>query len=148
MNPSYSHGGFAADTADRTRTLFGQVMWYVAATVGVFALGSYLGRDLGHGVAIIAYIAALACLIGLNFAVRRSAGLTTGLLLAFGVLLGLARSPTLTFYAAVDPRVLWPAGPATALFIAGFGAAGYAARRDLSGVGRVCFWALLPEQLR
>jgi hypothetical protein len=36
MNPSYSYGGFAADTADRTRALFGQVMWYVAATAGVF----------------------------------------------------------------------------------------------------------------
>jgi FtsH-binding integral membrane protein len=143
MNPSYSYGGFAADTADRTRTLFGQVMWYVAATAGVFALGSYLGRDLSHGVAIIAYIAAFACLIGMNFAVRRSAGLTTGLLLGFGILLGLALSPTLTFYAAADPRVLWQAGGATALFIAGFGAAGYATRRDLSGLGRVCFWALL-----
>jgi modulator of FtsH protease len=143
MNPSYSYGGFAADTADRTRTLFGQVMWYVAATAGVFALGAYLGRDLGHGTAFIAYIAAFACLIAMNFAVRRSAGLTTGLLLAFGVLLGLALSPTLTFYAAADPRVLWQAGGATALFIAGFGAAGYATRRDLSGLGRVCFWALL-----
>ena len=32
---------------------------------------------------------------------------------------------------------------ATALFIAGFGAAGYATRRDLSALARVCFWALL-----
>ncbi len=38
---------------------------------------------------------------------------------------------------------LWQAGGATALFIAGFGAAGYATRRDLSAIGRVCFWALL-----
>jgi FtsH-binding integral membrane protein len=36
----------------------------------------------------------------------------------------------------------WPAG-ATALFIAGFGAAGYATRRDLSGLARLCFWALV-----
>ena len=35
------------------------------------------------------------------------------------------------------------AGGATALFIAGFGAAGYATRRDLSAIARVCFWALL-----
>ena len=34
-------------------------------------------------------------------------------------------------------------GGATALFIAGFGAAGYATRRDLSGIARVSFWALL-----
>jgi hypothetical protein len=35
--------------ANQTRTLFGQVMWYVAATAGFFALGSYLGRGLGYG---------------------------------------------------------------------------------------------------
>jgi FtsH-binding integral membrane protein len=29
------------------------------------------------------------------------------------------------------------------LFIAGFGAAGYATRRDLSGLARASFWALL-----
>jgi modulator of FtsH protease len=43
----------------------------------------------------------------------------------------------------MDPRALWQAGGATALFIAGFGAAGYATRRDLAVVARVCFWALL-----
>ena len=143
MNPSYSQAGFGAATADRTRTLFGQVMWYVAATAGVFALGSYLGRDLSHGVAFVAYIAGFACLIGMNFAVRRSAGLTTGLLLAFGLLFGVALAPTVTYYAATSPAVLWQAGGATALFIAGFGSFGYATRRDLSGLGRVSFWALL-----
>jgi len=43
----------------------------------------------------------------------------------------------------MDPRALWEAGGATALFIAGFGAAGYATRRDLTALARVCFWALL-----
>ena len=38
---------------------------------------------------------------------------------------------------------MWQAGGATALFIAGFGSAGYATRRDLSGFARLCFWALL-----
>ena len=47
------------------------------------------------------------------------------------------------YYAQTDPTVLWQAGGATALFIAGFGAAGYATRRDLSVLGRMCFWALL-----
>jgi modulator of FtsH protease len=142
MNPSF-YAGLQAGTRDRTRTLFGQVMWYVAVTAGFFALGSYLGRGVGHGVALIAYIAAFVCLISMNFAVRRSPGLTIGLLLAFGLLLGLALAPTLTFYAAMNPRVLWQAGGATALFIAGFGSAGYATRRDLSGLARVSFWALL-----
>jgi FtsH-binding integral membrane protein len=143
MDTSLGYGGLGADTRDRTRTLFGQVMWYVAVTAGFFALGSYLGRHLGHGWALVAYIAGFACLIGMNFAVRRSARLSTGLLLAVGLLLGLALAPTLTFYASTNPQVLWQSGGATALFIAGFGAVGYATRRDLSGLARVCFWALL-----
>ena len=44
---------------------------------------------------------------------------------------------------ATDPQAVWQAGGATALFIAGFGAAGYATRRDLSALARVAFWALL-----
>ena len=38
---------------------------------------------------------------------------------------------------------MYQAGAATALFIAGFGAAGYATRRDLAPLARICFWALL-----
>jgi modulator of FtsH protease len=63
--------------------------------------------------------------------------------LAFGLLLGLAFAPLLAYYAGADPQALWQAGGATALFIAGFGAAGYATRRDLSGIARLCFWALI-----
>jgi FtsH-binding integral membrane protein len=69
--------------------------------------------------------------------------LTVGLLAAFGLLIGLAVAPTVAYYGSMDPRALWQAGGATALFIAGFGAAGYATRRDLTVVARVCFWALV-----
>jgi FtsH-binding integral membrane protein len=143
MDSSLRYSGFGADAQDRTRTLFGQVMLYVAVTAGFFALGSYLGRNLSHGWAFGAYIAAFVCLLAMNFAVRRSAGLSTGLLLAVGLLLGLGLAPTLTYYATMNPQVLWQAGGATALFIAGFGAAGYATRRDLSALARVCFFALI-----
>ena len=118
-------------------------MGYVAVTAGFFALGAYLGRHLSYGWAFIWFIAAFACLIGMNFAVRRSGTFAVVLLVAFGVLLGLAMAPTLVYYANANPQVLWQAGGATALFIAGFGAAGYATRRDLSGIARLCFWALL-----
>src|SRR5215213_4431434 len=40
------------------------------------------------------------------------------------------------------PQAVWQAGGATALFIAGFGAAGYATRRDLSALAPILFWAL------
>ena len=51
-------------------------MGYVAVTTGFFALGAYLGRNLSEGWAFVWFIVAFACLIGMNFAVRRSTGLT------------------------------------------------------------------------
>ena len=135
--------GVPAAARDRTNTLFAQTMGYVAVTAALFALGAYLGRNLTYGAGFVAFIAAFVCLIAMRFAARRSAGLTVGLLAAFGLLIGVAVAPTLAYYASMNPQVLWQAGGATALFIAGFGAAGYATRRDLSAIARVCFWALL-----
>lgn len=128
---------------DESRTLFGQTMGLVAVTAGLFALGAYLGRDLSYGWGFAAYIASFALLIGINFAVSRSEQLAIGLLFGFGTLVGVGTAPTLAYYLETNPQAVWQAGGATALFIAGFGAAGYATRRDLSGVARVCFWALL-----
>ena len=140
-SPSYSGAGSAS--SDDTHALFGQTMGYVAATAGFFALGAYAGRDLSSGWTFVGFIAALACLIGMNFTVRMSGSASVGLLFAFGLLFGLAMSPTLVYYAGVNPQALWQAGGATALFIAGCGAAGYATRRDLPGLARVSFWALV-----
>jgi uncharacterized protein len=138
---SYQQMGHAE--RGQAHALFAQTMGYVAATAGFFTLGAYLGRNLTGGVGIVAFIAAFAALLGMRFAARRSPGLTVGLLFAFGVLIGLAVAPTVAYYGSMDPRALWQAGGATALFIAGFGAAGYATRRDLAVVARVAFWALL-----
>ena len=143
MSESLSLGTTGAVGRDRAHTLFGQTMGYVAVTTGFFALGAYLGRDLSAGWAIVWYIVGFACLIAMNFTVRRSTGLTVVLLFAVGIALGLALAPTLVYYASTSPQALWQAGGATALFIAGFGAAGYATRRDLSGIARLCFWALI-----
>jgi uncharacterized protein len=143
MSESLSYGGVGAASRDRTHTLFGQTMFYVAITAGFFALGAYLGRNLSEGWTFVWYIVGLVALIAMNFTVRRSTGLTAGLLFAVGVTLGLATAPLLAYYASTNPQVLWQAGGATALFIAGFGAAGYATRRDLSGLARLCFWALI-----
>jgi FtsH-binding integral membrane protein len=139
-SPSYSGTGSAS--GDDTHTLFGQTMGYVAATAGFFALGAYVGRDLSYGWAFVGFIAAFACLIAMN-STRQSGPASAGLLFAVGLLLGLAMSPTLVYYADANPQALWQAGAATALFIAGAGAAGYATQRDLSGLARASFWALL-----
>jgi modulator of FtsH protease len=130
-------------TRDESGVLLGQTMGLVAVTSGVFALGAYLGRDLSGGWAILWFIAAFAVLLGMNVAVQRSEQLAVGLLFGFGLLLGLAVAPTVAYYIGADPQAVWQAGGATALFIAGFGAAGYATRRDLAPLARYFFWALV-----
>jgi FtsH-binding integral membrane protein len=135
-SPAYS------ETSGDTHTLFGQTMGYVAATAGFFALGAYLARDASSGWTFVGFIAAFACLIAMRFA-RQSGGASAALLFAFGLLIGVAMSPTISYYGGADPRALWQAGGATALFIAGCGAVGYATRRDLSAIARVSFWALI-----
>jgi len=126
-----------------TSTLLGQTMGLVALTAGVFALGAYVGRDTNGGWAILWFVAAFAVLLGMNAAAQRSEQLAVGFLFGFGLLLGLAVAPAIRSYIGADPQALWEAGGATALFIAGFGAAGYATRRDLSRLARSLFWALL-----
>lgn len=124
-------------------TLLGQTMGLVALTAGLFALGAYLARNESGGWAWVWYIAAFAALFAINVAGRRSEQLAVGLLFGFGLLLGLAVGPTVGFYAGADPQAVYEAGGATALFVAGFGAAGYATRRDLAPLARSFFWALL-----
>jgi uncharacterized protein len=138
---TYQRMGTAA--RGQAHTLFSQTMGYVAMTAALFALGAWVGHNLTGGAGIVAFIAAFACLIGMRFASRRSMQLTVGLLALFGLLIGVAVAPTIAYYGSMDPRALWEAGGATALFIAGFGAAGYATRRDLAPVARVAFWALV-----
>ena len=131
-------------TRDATRELLGQVMGLVALTVGCTALGAYVGRDLGGGAGILFFVGAFACIFGLNAAASRgNEQLAVGLLFGLGLLLGLAVAPVLNDYAKADPAALWQAAGATALFVAGFGAYGYATRRDLSSWARGLFWALL-----
>jgi hypothetical protein len=51
--------GSEAAARDRTRELLGQVMGFVAVTVGFAAPGAYLGRDLATG--LLLFIATFAC---------------------------------------------------------------------------------------
>jgi len=129
--------------ADDTQTLFGQTMGYVALTAGLFALGAYLGRNLSEGWGWVWFIAAFAVLIAMRFAARQSGSAAGVLLLIFGFLIGLGTAPTIAYYASTDPQAVWQAGAATALFMAGLGAAGYGSRRDLSQLSRLSFWALV-----
>jgi uncharacterized protein len=133
----------SAEGRVEAHTLFAQTMGLVAVTTGFFAGGAYLGRNLSSGWGLMWFIAALACLLAMDVVVRKSEQLAVAILFAFGVVMGLAMAPTLAYYANANPDAVWQAGAATALFIGGFGAAGYATRRDLSALARVSSWALV-----
>ena len=129
---------------DRSNALLGQVMGLAAITVGFTALGAYLGRDLSGGTGLVLFFAAFAAIFALSGAAARGREqLATGLLFGLGLLLGLATAPVIADYAESDPSALWQAAGATAAFVAGAGAYGYATRRDLSSWARTLVWALL-----
>src|SRR3954449_3655458 len=126
-----------------TRAVFGQVMGLVAFTVAFAAAGAYIGRDLSNGAGWIAFIGAIGCIIGLNVASRRNEQVAIALLFGMGLLLGVFAGPIFAYYAETNPAVLWQACGATALFVGGLGAYGYATSRDLSGWAKPLFWSLL-----
>jgi FtsH-binding integral membrane protein len=128
----------------RTQTLFGRVMGLVAVTVGFATLGVYLAREMGGAGWFIAWLVALGCLVGLNVAnAKGNRNLALVLLFAFGLLMGAAVSTTVNYYSATDPTAVRQAFGATALFVGGLGAGGYAIRRDLSFLYRTAFFLLL-----
>jgi FtsH-binding integral membrane protein len=123
-------------------SVFGQVMGLVAVTLGLLALGAYLGRQLAGGLSVLCFIVGFVCILGLNFT-RDSQRRAVGLLLGAGLFLGLGLGGGLYQYASADPRAVWQSAAATALFIAGLGSVGYAINADLSPGYRVLFWLLL-----
>jgi FtsH-binding integral membrane protein len=137
--------GYAAEAAQaRTPTLFGRVMGLVALTVGFATLGVYLGRNTGGAAWFVSWLLAIGCLVGLNVANSRgNQGLALALLCAFGLLMGGAVATTVNYYATTDPTAVRQAFGATALFVGGLGAGGYAIRRDLSFLYRTAFWLLV-----
>jgi modulator of FtsH protease len=143
MTTTTTTAGSARLTRNEAGGLLGQTMGLVALAAGLFALGAYIGRDTSGGWAILWFVVALAVLLGMNVAAQRSEQLAVGLLFVFGLLLGLATAPAVAYYVEAEPQAVWQAGGATALFIAGIGAAGYATRRDLSAIVRWSLWALV-----
>ena len=128
----------------RGAALFGQVMGLVARTVATATLGVYVARGAGGALWFLFWLAALGCLVALNVANRNgSHGLALALLLAFGFLVGASVSSTVNYYARTDPTAVRQAFGATALFVGGLGAGGYAVRRDLSFLYRLLFWLLI-----
>ena len=146
FNTAYDDRALAGEAVarDRARELLGQVMGYVAVTVGFAALGAYLGRDLSGAAGLVLFLGTIPLVLGLHIAAaKRRDQLAIGLLFGLGLVLGLGVAPVIADYANADPSALWQAAGATAAFVGATGAYGYATRRDLSSWGRTLFWALL-----
>jgi FtsH-binding integral membrane protein len=143
-----TQGGFGTVTTEQARetakVVFGQTMFLVAATMGFFAAGAYIGRDLSGGWSIACFIGAIVLMFALNLA-RKSPPLGMTVLFAMGTLMGLGLGPGLAAYASLEDggTLLAQAGGATALFVGGLGSYGYATRRDFAAWGRYLFFALL-----
>jgi FtsH-binding integral membrane protein len=126
------------------RALFGRVMFLVGVTCAFAAAGAFIGKDFTGGWMIGAWVLALVLVIATAVLKRPSGMLGMSLLFAVGLTLGMAVGPVLnTYVQAGAAETLWQAAGATALFIAGFGAWGYATRRDLAPLARYAFWGLL-----
>jgi FtsH-binding integral membrane protein len=69
--------GTEAVAHDRARALLGEVMGYVAVTVGFAALGAYLGRDLSGPTGLLPLIGTIPVVIGLNVAATGAYGYAT-----------------------------------------------------------------------
>jgi FtsH-binding integral membrane protein len=147
--PAYQQmGGFSSGGAvlsgDSARSVFGQVMGLVACTIGLTALGAYITRNSVGGTGILFIFGMFGCVIGLNMAANRGhEQLAIGLLFGLGLLLGLGIGPIIDYYAHANPGAVYQAAGTTALATAALGTFGYTTRKDLSGIRRYGFWALL-----
>jgi FtsH-binding integral membrane protein len=134
--PTYQDLGFgqgAALTGDRARSVFGHVMGLVAVALGFAALGAYLLRHQTGGTGFLIFIPIIACVFGLQTAAARGhEQLATGLLFGLALLLGMAISPIVVFYAKSNPGVVYEAAGSTGLFVGALGTFGYSTQRDLS----------------
>jgi FtsH-binding integral membrane protein len=145
IRTTYDDPAVAGKAIERdARALLGQVMGFVAVSVGFAALGAYLGRDLSGATGLGLFIPAFAFIFGLNIAAAKGREqFAIGLLFGLGLALGLAVAPVIADYAEADPSALWQATGATAAFVAAVGTYGYATSRDLSSWARTLFRALL-----
>ncbi|MFN8109141.1 MAG: Bax inhibitor-1 family protein [Thermoleophilia bacterium] len=144
--PAFPDATVGAGAAVDTRAVFGQTMGLVGLTTGFAAAGAYIGRNLGPGAAMVMWLLSLGAVFGMSFARRaRSGSLGMSLLFATGLLLGMAVGPTMSRVASTSggTQIIWEAAGLTGLFIAGFGVAGWATKRDLAPAMRIAFFALL-----
>jgi modulator of FtsH protease len=141
--------------------VFGWVMGLVAISIGFLALGSYLGRDLSRGTAIVCSLAGTGMLLVSSFAGARfrRGGFAMGWLFGTATLIGLGLGPILAYYANANTDALTQAVAGTAGTVLAMGALGLALSKDLApwmrpiswiafiGIGIAIVWSLLAGEL-
>jgi modulator of FtsH protease len=114
-----------------TSLILGQVMSLVAAAIGLFALCTYLGRDLAFETARIFSIAGMVMLVATWFVSRLRYGslgiLWLGLIASA---IGYGLGPVVAFYASANPSSVTSAAGITALTVLGMGAIGFVLSKD------------------
>lgn len=131
-----AQSGYAARAGARdevsTATLLGQVMFLVAIALGFTVAGSWIGRDLAEGTALILFLVAFGMLIAQSFVEKLRVGsLAIGWLYAIALLIGIGIGPALNYFVQNDPSAVTQAAGATALITLGMGAGGFALSKDL-----------------
>src|SRR3954454_3156614 len=125
-------------------TIMGQVMFLVAAALGLCALGSFLGRDLSFASARVLSFVGLGMLIAQSF-VRslRYGALGIGWLAGIAAVIGFGLGPTLAWYAEGAPNTLTSALALTALTVLAMGSIGFAMSKDTVAWMRPLSWIVL-----
>jgi modulator of FtsH protease len=128
-------GAVGDDHTVNAATLLGKVMSLVAVSIGVLALGSFIGRDFDRGTALVCSLAGVGLLFVQAFGGARFRVGTFATTWLFGValLLGLGLGPVLNYYASAEPSVIAQSAGVTALVVAATGTTGLLVGRDLVG---------------
>lgn len=117
-----------------TAQLLGQVLFLVAVALGFLAAGTLMGADLSRGTAFACSIGGFAMLMIASFGGERFrvGSFAMGWLFALALLIGLGIGPVVNEIATVEPDAVKESAGATALVVAGTGAAGFALSKDLA----------------
>src|SRR5579863_5720233 len=104
----------AGERATSSTFLLGQVMFLVAIALAFAAAGTYIGRDLAFGTAMICELGALGMLIVQMFVPALRTG-SVGMvwMFALALLLGLGLGPVIANYATYDRTALYQAAGGT-----------------------------------
>src|SRR4051794_6156916 len=140
-----SFSAVSSDVSGRSvPTIMVQVMFLVAAALGVCALGSLLGQDLSFGTARALSFVGLGMLFAQNF-VRslRYGPLGIFWLAATSAVIGFGLGPVIQYYADTAPSTLTSAILLTTLTVLAMGAIGFAMSKDTVGWMRPLSWIVL-----